>query len=878
MLGNALRLLAGCLMVAGQMEALEIGKPLEQFAHQTWRTENGLPQNTVHAILQTRDGYLWLGTEGGLVRFDGLRFAVFDRQNTPVLASNNMQALAEDASGHLLVTTVKGSYAYSSGRFTKVANAAPGSASSGASEALLTMKSGLPRNRITAAYQDQEGSIWLGTDAGAARLANGRLERFPATTELANEAILCFYEDREGDLWVGTEAGGVTELRDQKFTTYVGTDGVPEGAVRCVFEDRAGAVWMGTSEEGLRRFAGGHFSAMGTRDGLLSNSVFALNADGEGRLLVGTPDGLSRVRDGAAMAPVTSADGLPDDFVRSLFEDRDGSVWIGTRRGLSHLKGNEVKTYSTRDGLGSDLVGALLRDRAGDFWAATLHGLSRLKEGRITNFTTLDGLSSDVITALEQTSSGNLWIGTEDGGIDLFRNGRFTHGAAGAGLPQVVYGMVEDGHQNLWIASNAGIFRVNEPELARWMDARGGAPLVVSYGASDGMRISECSGGGHPAVLKARDGALWFATPKGVAVLRPEDAGLDRVPPPVVIESVSVDEEAINPATFSTVRPGHERISFEYAGLSFVAPQKVQFRYRLEGFDQGWIEAGTRRVAYYTNLAPGRYRFRVQARNGDGISSEGGASLGFEWQPHYYQTIWFKALLVAALLLATYGVYRLRVRAVEGRFQAVLAERNRIAREIHDTLAQGFMGVSVQLEIVARLLSSSSEAAREHLDVARTQVRSSIAEARQAIWALRSQQTLQATGNEDLAARFSRMVQQATQTVPAKVRFAVHGAYRPLGGKVEDQLLRIGQEAVTNAARHAEAQNITIELTFTQKKVRMRIADDGRGFQVLPNGKGPEGHFGLAGMRERAAQIPAKISVTSAPGEGTSVEVEAPVN
>jgi signal transduction histidine kinase len=300
----------------------------------------------------------------------------------------------------------------------------------------------------------------------------------------------------------------------------------------------------------------------------------------------------------------------------------------------------------------------------------------------------------------------------------------------------------------------------------------------------------------------------------------------------------------------------------------------VVFRYKLDGFDRNWIDAGTRRIAYYTNLPPGSYRFRVLARNNDGFWNENGASIAFRLEPHFYQTYWFAALMLAALALLAGSIYRWRVKHVEARFDAVLRERNRIAREIHDTLAQGFAGVSVQLELVSRLMEASGDAAREHLNQARSLVRKSLADARSSIWELRSQ----SRDDEDLGARFSRMANQVAGSGPPKVELQVRGAYRPLSPKVEHELLKIAQEAVTNAVRHANAERIDMELVFDSGKLRMTIADNGQGFVSSPNGVGPDGHFGLRGMRERAQEIDAELKVQSAAGKGTMVSVETLVN
>ncbi len=500
--------------------------------------------------------------------------------------------------------------------------------------------------------------------------------------------------------------------------------------------------------------------------------------------------------------------------------------------------------------------------------------MSRFHDNAWTTYTTRNGLSSDVITALYLDSEGVLWIGAEGGGLNAFSGGKFVRFPAFLGLPQVIYGIAEDPDGKLWMSSNAGIFCVSRKELLAWQRRPSIAPAVMSYGASDGLRIDQSSGGGHPAIWRAQDGALWFATVKGAALLRASAARVNSLPVPVVVESVSVDDRAFDPADLSAIAPGHSRVSFEYAGLSFIAPQKIRFRYKLEGLDRDWIDAGTRRIAYYTNLPPRSYRFRVLARNNEGVWNERGASLAFRVEPHFYQTVWFDTLSLAALALLAWSVYRWRVRQVEAQFAAVLQERNRIAREIHDTLAQGFAGVSLQLELVSRLLASSTEAAREHLDEARVLVRTSLSEARRSIWDLRSQ----SAENRDLAARISKIAQQVASPGQAKVKLHVRGAYRPLAPKVEDELLKIAQEAVTNAVRHADAEHIDIELAFEAKKMRMTIADDGQGFTHQPNSSGPDGHFGLRGMRERAEAIDADLQLQSSAGKGTTVSVETPVS
>ncbi len=932
-------LLFALVLLAMPARALDDSKPLTSYSRQSWQTGNGLPQNSVHAILQTHNGYMWLATEGGLVRFDGLKFRIYDAQNTPALRSNTVRSLFqdrggalwigtadglaryehskfqmfgredglpsnsvlslyEDSSGNLLAITSDGAAAYEHGRFqtspsgegpevllhdrsggiwTRTANGM--AVDDHGRVATYTAKEGLPSSRVTFAYEDREASIWIGTDAGLARVRNGKIERFPASDPLSNDIVLSAYEDREGNLWLGTETDGVYVLRDQKFAMYSSREGLAGDLARSIFQDRAGVVWIGTNE-GLSRFADGRFSSITAKDGLSSNAILGLAEDAEGHLLAGTPDGLNIIG-GGPIRIVTTADGLADDFVRSVYKDADGSIWVGTRRGLSHRVNGIFKTYSQADGLGSDFVGALAGASDRGLWIGTLGGLTRFANGKFKNYTTADGLGSNVITTLHEDTDGSVWIGTQGGGLNRFANGQFVNGISrytGVGLPDTIYGILEDGERNLWISSKTGIFRAKREA--------GGGLLITQYGTADGLRVSECSEGGHPAAWRNRDGSLWFSTVKGVAVIDARTAERKTPAPPVVLESFSIDDRTFDSADSAPrdIAPGHSRFSFEYAGLTFYSPQRARFRYRLEGFDRAWVDAGTRRVAYYTNLRPGQYRFRVSARAYDGEWSEEEASFAFRLRPHFYQTYWFYLLLVLLLSAAGYEVYRWRLRQVEAQFQAVLAERNRIAREIHDTLAQGFVAVSVQLELLRRRLPDAPQAVKELIEQTRELVRNGLAEARRSIWELRAQASEnRAPGNhaavaDDFAAKLSKVAAQVTARTALKVRFNVTGAYRALPDKVENEMLRIAQEAVTNVVRHAAAQHIDIRLEFDERKVKMTIADDGKGFDGSATFSAANGHYGLQGMRERAEQIGADLMVGNAPGGGTRVVVEAPIH
>lgn len=731
----------------------------------------------------------------------------------------------------------------------------------------------LPGTRVEALLADPDGGAWVGTNRGLVRIgAKGEVSA-PAP-ELSSASVLAITRDSEGDLWVGTATAGLHILRPQRFRTIAGLE---DQAITSVVEATDGAVWLGTREDGLRVVRTARSGSLEdvarpeSSGKLASQVVLGLAAGARGDVWVGTADGLNHIEAGAAgpdgrVTLVSSANGLPDDFVRSLLAEADGSVWVGTRRGLAHVAGDTVDRVLTRaDGLRSELVGALLETPEGDLWIATLDGLSRLHAWRVTTYTAREGLAGNVVTSLARDDAGAVWVGTRDGGLTRFADGRFV-AFRQAGLPASVESMVIQGG-SMWLGTRKGMMRVAVSALKGCAEQGAGCALAVSrYGYGDGLPSEDLLAVGHPAAMATRSGELWFATPHGVAIAEPGE-DIDRsASTPVVLERMEADgvDQPLTGAPL-TLPPGQRAISFTYAGLSYRAPSRVAYRYRLEGFDRDWVAAGQRRTAFYTNLPPGPYRFLVEAEGSNGLWTERAATVEFRILPPIYRRWWFYLVCVALLGGLAYLVYWLRLRRVRAEFAAVLGERNRIAREIHDTLAQDLVGVSLQVEVAAQMVRRGNLAGTaEQLERTRRLVQEGIADARESIWELRA-----TTAEGSLPSRLQRVAERARERGVA-TELKIGGTYRPLPARWESEILRVAGEAVNNSIRHAQASAITVSLEYAPEHLLLRIGDDGRGFDpaaATPGGK----HFGMRGMRERAENIRGELRVESAPGEGTVV-------
>ncbi len=765
----------------GQISApftLDPKKSITQYSHDIWQYDQGLPQSAIQALVQTPEGYIWIGFEEGLARFDGVQFTLFHKGNTPEISYNNIftlivagdsslwlgtnggglirlkagkftayttkeglsndivRTIHEDRQGNLWIGTNSGLNCLKNGTFTvyttkdglpndavlsvyqdRQSNLWIGTNGGGlacmkdgqfthytsqadlASDvvtaihednagnlwigthgglhrrsndkfALYSTKEGLANNFVRAIYEDRAGSLWIGTNGGGLnRLYNGRFETFATKDGFSNDFVRAICEDKEGSLWIGTYGGGLNRLRDGKFTNYSTSHGLSNNMVWSIYEDKSSNLWFGT-DRGLNRLKDGEITVYSTREGIPAHVITALHEDRAGNLWVGTEGGgLVRKRD-AAFTIYTTQNGLSNNFVRFIHEDRNGDLWIGTDAGLNHFEDGRFKAYTKADGLSNNELTCVYEDRAGNIWIGTrTGGLNRFKGGKFAVYTSANGLASDLVRCLYEDDEGNLWIGTNGGGLSRYKDGKFFSFTTKEGLfDDVAFQILEDGRGNFWMNCNRGIFRVNKQDLEDLARGKIKAVTSVAYGKADGMKTNECNGGlGQPSTWKTRDGKLWFSTIAGAAMIDPNHIKLNMLPPPVLVERIVVDNHPVQTERRPKLPAGSKNLEFHYTGLSFLAPQKVQFKYKLEGYDEEWVEAGARRVAYYTNISPGDYTFRVIACNNDGVWNEIGAATAFYLNPFFYQTKLFYFLCLVAFVLTGVSAYRYRARQIRSR-------------------------------------------------------------------------------------------------------------------------------------------------------------------------------------------------------------------
>jgi signal transduction histidine kinase/ligand-binding sensor domain-containing protein len=966
-------LLVGLLTLgpAASVAALDPGRATSQYVVTRWGAGT-LPSATIHALVQSRDGYVWMGTTTGLVRFDGARFTVFNARSSPGFLDGGVSQLAEGRDGALYVGMASGSVIrYKDGIFDRTF-VPPGTA------------------KVSSLLAARDGSIWVGIfGRRMVRLVDGQPVPFPEGNII--QAPFAIAQDPGGAVWIGTREEGLVRGSETGFEHV----DVTSDSVQALCFDREGALWIGTPH-GLLRFKDGRVQRFGREQGLLHPSVVALAEDRDGNLWVGTAGGLNRVRDGH-WSRLTTAEGLSDDDVRALLEDRDGNLWVGTADGLSCLSDGEFVTYGRLEGLDDPAVPSVASSRDGSVWVGTQSGgVARIKGGTIEHFRLPESVGREAVLALHESQDGALWIALDNARLFRLEGGHITEHTpvdaprdwkvraiyeddegllflvAAGGLarlegrrlvavhpespklryPHIAYrdptgtlwigdlnGLVrhrgnewkvlsfvvekpgqnqrrarwisgepdgavwvatiaglayvtddhvqmvtveqglpenylrivlDDGLGHLWAASNGYLFRLDKRQIQDLFAGKIKAVSPLVFDSSDGLRTSEGLLGNSPG-FRAPDGRLWFATGKGVAVVDPSRVPKGDAAPRVTIEQIAVDGSAERRSEYP---PGRGEVTIDYSTLAFRAPSKLRFRHRLDGLDTDWVEAGSARRAYYTTLQPGRYRFSVMACNWEGAWNGTPATLEFVIRPPFHRRPAFFVMVGLLMAAAVAGGHRVRVNQMRSRFAAILQERTRIARELHDTLAQGLAGVKFQIDTALATMTDEPEVARESIQFAGSMVTSSLAEVRRSIWVLRAQA---GKGDDGLAPTVTESLRQLTAESPIEMQTRVTGTPRPLPPEVERNVLRIAHEAVTNALRHAGARTLAVDLAFEDDGVCLRVRDDGCGFDPDVYLRGSRGeHFGLLGISERATSLGGELRVRSRPGEGTEIECRLP--
>ncbi|MET0232795.1 MAG: two-component regulator propeller domain-containing protein [Rhodanobacteraceae bacterium] len=967
---------AAMLLEFAPATALDPVHKLSQYGHTAWRVQDGALAGIPYVFAQTTDGYLWVGTSDGLLRFDGVRLVPVTP--SPALEHTAIYALMADPKGGLWIGSSNGLAYWVNGDFKLFEET---------------------RGRVNAIARDNRGAVW----AARTRQANGgplcRVEDDKARCFGSEEGLRCPYAwtlaiSADDDVWIGS-SNGLCRAHGGAFDFYLGNLFQRAEGVSGITAVSAGReLLLGSahndSEFGVRRFVDGRAEAI-RADGLDSNMpVTALFTDRSDALWIGTSNrGLERLQ-GNRVERMLTADGLSGDSINNFFEDREGSLWIATTRGMDRLRDTHVANVSTREGLMADAVGSVLASRDGAIWIGNEGGVDLIRDGAVSHFTRANGLPGGDVTALFEDLSGRIWMGVDDG-VVIYENGKFRRvntfdgeavglvtrfaedarrtmwaittlkglarfdddrlvervqppehiatiasdpvdglwaGSANGifryrgqrfepvplgdrnairtvadihveedgiwaatrggllriknGKPHLVtgdqglpcnrfLGIIDDERGSFWLTSRCGLIRVSKSDLEAIAEGSGSALSARVFNATDGalMGLPDF----HPRAAKGTDGRLWFATGSGAAVLDPDHLNDNTAIPPVRIERIVVDHKDYPITDRLVVPPRGRDIEIDYTALSMVVPERVQFRYRLEGYDEAFQDAGSRRQAFFTGLRPGEYRFHVVASNNDGVWNEIGDTLRFTVAPAWYQTKWFLAGTLAALLMLVWAFHRLRLRGLARtlnvRFEERLSERTRIARELHDTLLQGVHGLLLNVHVAKEKIAGDHES-KQLLERTLETADRIIIEGRNRVSSLRVEHIT----DEELPAAIQSVGRELASSRSVSFRTDRIGRNEALLPQVADEVYYIAREALANAFRHSGASAIEVTLNYGKRSFTLTCRDNGKGFDT--NAQKAAGHWGLTGMDERVRRIGGGFACVSRPDGGTCINAEIP--
>ncbi len=996
------------------MVFIENSMAAPDYRFDTWRTDDGLPQGTVTSIVQTRDGYLWLGTQNGLVRFDGIDFKTFNEDNTPAIRNNRIVQLFVDHEGTLWIGTEQGGLLrLQDGRFSSYEMPGKGTAFNYARTfsddadgnlwivtcewQLLRFQKGkfevVSANWISegvpaALAHDRLGQIWAITERellsfengklktvwseanlgnfnielGASRnggvwvAANNRLRRYDAGNWVAdfgafawtNSPIYDLYEDSRNRVWVATMGSGLFCYSSDGTLLHLTTkDGLPSDFVRCVIEDTEGNMWVGMEGGGLSRMRLAAFQSLDMHQGLSSDQVTSVCESTNADFWIALDgEGLDYLSKNGKIKHFDSTQGLMNGHVWSVLEDHQGIVWAGTWDGLFKRKDDRFinlsdgikiarqvfATFEDRQGniwLGQQGLGALTRlsaheqtlvtipgttssldvrvmaqDSQDGFWVGTENeGLYRLQNGRWTHLDKTDGLASESIWSLYADNDGTMWIGTCGGGLSRWRNGKVTTWTEKNGLANdVICQILEDDKSDLWIGSYGGVFQISKRELDESVNTSNSIQCI-SYDKSDGLPSMECVGGFQPSGCCSRDGRLWFPTVKGLAIVNPDKIDRNLLPPPVVIEDITADGASLLPGSDVTnanrldaglkVPPGKQRLEFRYTALSLTASEKVRFKYKLNGLENQWQEAGSKRTAVYGRVPPGNYQFEVIACNNDGVWNRQGTGLAITVLPHFWETRWFMVLVVMIMLGSVGGSVRYivkqklqrRIEHIE-RQRAIEAERGRIANDIHDDLGSGLTEIVILSQLVKNSKISSETVQADAFKI-NNKARALTQSLDEIVWAM----NLQNDTLDDFVSYACNFAQDYLQSAEIRCRLLVppNLPHVPLTADIRHNLFMALKETLNNIVKHAKASEVRIQIEVEPQKFTITINDNGKGLRLNPKsnsdanggaGNTTEGSSkdGLINMRKRLENINGQLRLQSGANQGTQVEMIIPLH
>ena len=976
--------------VTADARALDPNRLSPQYVRQQWVVGSTFPGGAINAIAQTADGFLWIGTDKGLVRFDGFAFSlvslrpVTSASDTPILQlltdpdgqlwirpegadfvrqnngkfervqygtqmqTSQITAMSKDNGGRIVVSDIaKGTFRFHRGEVEQLAQ--PAVLSGLASPPIISLAqgsdgrlwlgtlgvglfsfsdgqatrldAGLPDRKINCLLLISKEELWVGTDTGVFRGDGKKFHRIKLPAALGNVQVLSLLRDRDSNIWAGTTRGLLRiNTAGVSFSTEDAIRG--HGGINALFEDREGNLWVGGSQ-GLGRIRDSTFLTYSPaidsrfeRDGPLdadmegrvwfapaqgglyalkngsiqsiptgipaSDEVYSVSGAGNDLWVGRQHGGLTRLmlHAGAVTTQTyTQANGLAQNSVYTVYRSHNGSVWAGTLSGgVSKFKDQRFTNYTMANGLASNTVLSIFETREGKMWFGTSSGLSLFSDGHWKSYTTRDGLPSERVNCLFQDSSGNFWIGTS-GGLAVSIADRFQVPVSWPQeLRSPVLGLAEDQKGWLWIATSNHVLRVRQDKLAM---ATLGTSDFQEYGAAEGLLSTEGVNRSRSVVADS-EGKIWFSLGRGLSVVDPSHMP-DSSPPAIAhIEGVLADDLPVAVTSPTRVPPTPKRIVFAYTAVSLASPENIRFRYLLDGFDRNWSAPVATREAVYTNLGPGSYRFRVIASNSSGLWNGTESAIAVDVQPAVWQTLWFRSALVVLIVCGALLLYRLRLLQLKHqfnvRFEERVAERTRIARELHDTLLQSFQGIAFQLQAARKLLLRKADNATAVLDEAILGTEEAIQEGRSAIRDLRPEPAAQRNLSEllDAAGRELATAHELNGQAPT-YRVLVEGTQRDLSPMLQDEIYRISREVIRNAFAHAAASHIEVEIRYDRDKLRLRVRDDGKGIdpKVLRAG-GQPGHFGIPGMRERAQRIGAHLYFWSEVGAGAEVELTVP--